>query len=139
MTIPVWVLIGFALWTVATLMGSVGVYRWSRILTGRSQIREFRGDQVEGPDFYRRAMRAHANCLESLPIYTALVVAIVARHASSPLLDVLALVLLGARIVHTVVHIGFEQTNRVAAFRFTFFFVQIICLIWMGLWLLFTG
>lgn len=36
MTVPVWVLLGFAGWTLSTLSLSVGVYRWSRILTGPS-------------------------------------------------------------------------------------------------------
>jgi hypothetical protein len=36
MTIPLWVLLGFAAWTLLTLFTTVGVYRWTRILTGRS-------------------------------------------------------------------------------------------------------
>jgi len=61
MTVPVWMLLGFAAWTVLLLLSTVGVYRWSRILTGRVPIRDFRADQVEGEDWYRRSMRAHAN------------------------------------------------------------------------------
>lgn len=38
MTIPIWVLLGFAGWTLLTLFGTVGVYRWSHILTGRVPI-----------------------------------------------------------------------------------------------------
>ena len=34
MTVPVWMLLGFAAWTVLLLLTTVGVYRWSRILTG---------------------------------------------------------------------------------------------------------
>jgi len=33
-------LVGFAAWTVLLLLATVGVYRWSRILTGRVAIRE---------------------------------------------------------------------------------------------------
>ena len=66
MTVPVWMLLGFAAWTVILLVATVGVYRWSRILTGRVPIRDFRADQVEGEDWYRRAMRAHANCIAAL-------------------------------------------------------------------------
>jgi len=68
MTVPVWMLLGFAAWTVLLLLSTVGVYRWSRILTGRVPIRDFRADQVEGEDWYRRSMRAHANCIENLPV-----------------------------------------------------------------------
>ncbi len=38
MPIPVWVLLGFAAWTLFILFTTVGVYRWSRILTGRTAI-----------------------------------------------------------------------------------------------------
>jgi hypothetical protein len=42
MNVPVFVLLGFAMWTLLTLFGSIGVYRWSRILTGRASISEWR-------------------------------------------------------------------------------------------------
>jgi hypothetical protein len=44
MTIPVQALLGFAAWTLLTLFASIGVYRWSRILTGRAVIAEWRAD-----------------------------------------------------------------------------------------------
>jgi hypothetical protein len=69
MTIPVWVLLGFAAWTLLTLFTTVGVYRWARILTGRAAISERRADEVQGSEWYRRAMRAHLNCVENLPVY----------------------------------------------------------------------
>ena len=78
MTVPVWMLLGFATWTVLLLLTTVGVYRWSRILTGRAPIREFRADRVEGEEWYKRAMRAHANCVENLPVFGAIVFA---QHA----------------------------------------------------------
>ena len=44
MNVPVLVLLGFAAWTLLTLFGSIGVYRWRRILTGRASIAEWRAD-----------------------------------------------------------------------------------------------
>ena len=76
MTVPVWMLVGFAAWTVLLLLTTVGAYRWSRILTGRVAIRNFRADQIEGADWYKRAMRAHANCVENLPVFGAIVFAL---------------------------------------------------------------
>ncbi len=67
MTVPLWALLGFAVWTVVLLITTVGVYRWSRILTGRVQIREFPGDQVEGEEWYKRAMRTHATAWRTYP------------------------------------------------------------------------
>ena len=132
MTIPVWVLLGFAAWTVLLLVGTVGAYRWRRILAGRASVREWRADLDQGDERYRRAMRAHANCVENLPVYTAIVVAMVATGVQGPALDALAVLLLAARIIHSLVHVVPEQTEAVATLRFAFFFVQFLCLLAMG-------
>jgi uncharacterized MAPEG superfamily protein len=132
MTTPLWVLLAFAGWTVFSLFVTVGYYRWSRILTGRTDIKDFRADQVEGTDFYKRSMRAHANCVENLPVYASIVVVATAAGVASPVLDTLALVVIAARVVHTLIHLSFVQTNLVSSFRFAFYFVQIASMIWMG-------
>lgn len=133
MTTPVWVLLGFAGWTLLSLISSVGLHRWSRILTRRVEVSDFSTPDVyEGTPLYKRAMRAHANCIENLPLYGAVVVAIVATGIRSPTLDVLAMILLAARILHTLIHILFEQTNVVVSVRFAFFLTQVVCMAWMG-------
>ncbi len=43
-------------------------------------------------------MRAHANCLENLPIYIVVVIALLVTETKSPWLDGLAIILLIARI-----------------------------------------
>lgn len=126
MTVPIWMLLGFAAWTVLLLLGTVGIYRWSRILTGRVPIRDFRADKVDGEDWYRRAMRAHANCIENLPVFGAIVFALHVSGVGGPVVDGLSIGVLGARIVQSLVHVSFEQTNAVTAVRFSFFFLQII-------------
>ena len=73
MTIPQWALLAFAVWTVLVLFGTIGVYRWSRILTGRVSISEWQADLPQGSDWYRRAMRAHMNCVENLAVFGAIV------------------------------------------------------------------
>jgi uncharacterized MAPEG superfamily protein len=132
MIVPVWVLLSYAGWTLMTLLATVGIYRWSRILTGQAKITDFPADIPHGEEWYRRAMRAHANCVENLPVYGAIVVAIVATGISSSTLDLLAVVLLIARIFQTVVHIALKQTTVASSIRFGFFFVQIICMVAMG-------
>jgi uncharacterized MAPEG superfamily protein len=132
MTTPVWVLLGFAAWTLAVLFASVGVYRWSRILTGRASIREWRADVPQGSDWYQRAMRAHANCVENLPVYGAVVLAAFATGVSGSDLDRLALAFLAARMAQSLVHIGTPQTEPIAAVRFGLFFAQVICMAAMG-------
>lgn len=72
MSIPVWVLLGFAAWTMVILFTTVGTYRWSRIFTGRAEISEWQAAEQQGSDWYRRAIRAHLTCVENLPVYTQL-------------------------------------------------------------------
>jgi hypothetical protein len=131
MILPVWMLVGFAAWTVLLLLATVGVYRWSRILTGRVAIREFRADQIEGADWYKRAMRAHANCVENLPVFGAIVFALYVGNVGSVLVDALAVAVLLARVMQSLVHVCFVQTNTVTAVRFGFFFVQIVSFLWL--------
>ena len=132
MNVPVLVLIAFALWTLLTLFGSIGVYRWSRILTGRASIGEWRADVVQGCEWYQRAMRAHMNCVENLPVYVAIVVALMAVGVKSTAIDTLAVTLLAARIGQTIAHIALPPGNGAASLRFAFFAVQIACMIGMA-------
>jgi uncharacterized MAPEG superfamily protein len=136
MILPVWMLVGFAAWTVLLLLATVGVYRWSRILTGRVAIREFRADQIEGADWYKRAMRAHANCVENLPVFGAIVFGLYVGNVGCAFVNALAVAVLVARILQSLVHVCFVQTDIVTAVRFGFFFVQIVSFLWLTLILL---
>lgn len=118
-------LLGFAGWTLLLLLATVGVYRWSRILTGRVPIRDFRADQIGGSDWYRRAMRAHANCIENLPVFGAIVFVIDVGNVTGRLVDMLAVAILASRVMQSLVHVCFVETNRTVSIRFVFFFVQI--------------
>lgn len=131
MTLAVWMLLGFAAWTLVLLLTTVGVYRWSRILSGQSQISEFRGDAIEGADWYKRAARAHANCIENLPVFGAIVFGLSAGQVNSAIVDTLVVLILLARIAQSLVHVCFVQTNLVASLRFIFFFTQIVAFLWL--------
>lgn len=124
-------LLAFAGWTLLLLMVTVGVYRWSRILTGRAAIREFRADHVEGEGWYRRAMRAHANCVENLPVLAAIVIALQASGTRGALASGLTVMIVLARIVQSLVHVLFVQDNRAVSVRFAFYFVQVIGFVWL--------
>src|SRR5262245_2526091 len=131
MPTPIWALLGFASWTVLLLLFTVGVYRWTRILSGRVPIREFRADRVEGDDFYKRAMRAHANCVENLPVFGAIVLALYASGIDSRAADAVSLAILAARVLQSAVHVSFEQSNAMVSVRFSFYFVQIAGFVWL--------
>lgn len=127
-----WVLLAFAGWTLLVLIGSVGVYRWHRILTGRQAIRTFRSDRIEGEDWYRRAMNAHRNCVENIGVFA--VIALVAWVAGlrGGAMNTLAVVVMIARIAQSLTHIGFTETDLTTSIRFVFYFVQVICFAAMG-------
>lgn len=131
MTTPVWALLAFAIWTLLLLFSTVGVYRWSRILTGRVPIHEFRADQVEGDDWYRRAMRAHANCVENLPVFGAVVFALHVSGVQSSTANRLAVAVVAARVAQSLVHVALSQTSPVVSLRFALFLAQIVCVLWM--------
>jgi uncharacterized membrane protein YecN with MAPEG domain len=132
MTIPAWVLLAFALWTVLVLIATVGVYRWRRIIAGSVPIHEFRYDAIEGhEDWYRRAMRAHGNCVENLPVYGAIVLILSLTSLDGRVLDMLAIALIVARVVQTLVHVSFRETDFTVSVRFGFFAVQMFVMLWM--------
>jgi uncharacterized MAPEG superfamily protein len=72
-------------------------------------------------------MRAHANCIENLPVFGAIVLALCVGNVTSSLVNVLAIAVLVARIIQSLVHVCLVQTNTVASIRFGFFFV-LLCL-----------
>jgi len=130
-TVPIWMLLGFAAWTLLLLLVTIGVYRWLRVLTGRAGISEFRADQIEGEDWYKRAMRAHANCIENLPVFGAIVFALHVGNVATDLVNMLAITILVARVVQSLVHVCFVQTNTMVSIRFGFFFLQFACFVWL--------
>lgn len=126
MTFPIWMLLGFAVWTVLILLFTVGIYRWSRILGGKSEIRSFRADVIEGEDWYVRSMRAHANCVENLPVFGAIVFALHVSGVSGTATNVLVALVLVARVCQSITHVALSQTNTVVFVRFIFFFIQLV-------------
>lgn len=132
MPFEVLMLLLFAVWTVTVLLLTVGVYRWSNILTGRKEIKSFRGDAVEGADWYKRAMRAHANCVENLPVFAVVVFALYVSGISTAATATMAGVVVAARVLQSIVHVAFAQTNAVVFIRFLFFLAQLVCFLGMA-------
>ena len=132
MTIPLWVLLGFAVWTILVLIAGVGVHRWSLVLARRAELTDFPGGVVEGAPFYRRALRAHANCLENLPVYAAIALTAAVAGIDTPRLDQLAIAVLAARVGQTLIHMLLPETNVTVGVRFAFFSVQLLAMLWMA-------
>jgi len=92
------------------------------VLTGRVRSNEFKPDNSNISPFMQRLARAHANCVESLPVFGGLLVVALAT-ARTGATDALAPWLLGARIVQSSIHLASTSVVAVNA-RFTAFVVQ---------------
>ena len=127
MSIPQWTLLGFAAWTLLLLVATVGVYRWGMILFRGAAVGSFRSDQLEGAEWYQRGVRAHANCVENLPVFGAIVLVLSVAGIRGGMIDTLCVLLLAARVCQSLVHLSRRQTDAIVAVRFSFFSVQLLC------------
>lgn len=127
MTIPTWMLLGFATWTILLLASTIGIYRWVLIFAGRMPVNGFSADRPEGAGWYQRAMRAHANCIENLPVFGAIVFALHASGTAGPAADFASVIALAARVMQSLVHVCLPQTSAVVSVRFSFLLVQLVC------------
>lgn len=127
--IPLLCLFGFILWTVALLL-LIGAARVSQTLAGKARPSDFTPGIPHGGDRYWRLNRAHLNCLENLPLFSAVVLTGAVIGADAPWLDRFAELYLLARIGQSVTHIS-SGSDRAIQIRFAFFGVQLACLIGM--------
>ncbi|HWT17051.1 MAG TPA: MAPEG family protein [Patescibacteria group bacterium] len=123
------VLLGFIAWTLFLLLWMETV-RSKLVVTGAVAPNAFDPANSTLSPFMQRLSRAHANCLEGLPIFGGLLlVAAVAGKAS--VTDPLAPVLLGARVLQSVIHLASTAPAAVTA-RFLAFAVQMgIAVYWL--------
>ena len=122
-------LLGFIAWTLCLLVLMEAIRSWL-VLSGAVPANGFTPDNANLSPFMQRLARAHANCLEGLPLFGGLMlVAVVAGRAT--VTDPLAWVLLGARIVQSLIHLVSTSPSAVTA-RFTAFAVQVaIAVYWV--------
>ncbi|MDX5373593.1 MAG: MAPEG family protein [Pseudomonadaceae bacterium] len=102
------------------------------VLSGRMRVNAFAPDGSNTPGaFAQRLVRAHANCLENLPLQAA--VLLYAMHAGqTALTDPLAGLLLGARLFQSSMHL-IGTRPLLVWLRFAGLLVQLLILAW---WLL---
>ena len=114
-------LLGFIAWTLVLLV-LMEVLRTRLVVTGRVPANGFDPGNSRLSPFMQRLARAHANCLEGLPIFGGLLLLAVVAGRSS-VTDPLALVLLAARLLQSVIHL-ISTSPRAVSLRFTAFAVQ---------------
>lgn len=122
-TIPLLCLLAFVGWTIA-LVVALTVARLHHLGRGGS-VREF-----GIPDDRRlvwRLFRAHANCVENLPLFGSVVLVAAVLGRQGTVLDILALAYLSARVGQSISHVAPGAGLRFNV-RFGFFAGQIACL-----------
>jgi len=114
-------LVGFVLWTLALLV-LMEILRTQLVLRGKVPANGFSPDNANLSPFMQRLARAHANCLENLPVVGALLLFAIATGRTS-ITDPLAWTFLGARVFQSLVHLA--STSAVAVMvRFAAFALQ---------------
>lgn len=116
-------LTGFIAWTLFLLVLMEAI-RSRMVLTGEVPANGFQPDNGNLSPFMRRLARAHANCLEGLPIFGGLMLVAVAAGKTA-VTDPLAHALLAARIVQSLIHLR-SLSEAAVTLRFLAFAVQMV-------------
>jgi len=116
-------LTGFIAWALLLLV-LMEVIRSQLVLRGKVPANGFTPDNASLSPFMQRLARAHANCVEGLPIFGGLLLVAVVTGRSS-LTDPLAYVFLACRVFQSLVHLVSLSPTAVKV-RFTAFAAQMI-------------
>ncbi len=112
---------GFAAWSLFLLV-MMETIRVKLVLTRAVPANGFVPDNANLSPFMQRLARAHANCIEGLPIFGGLMLVAVLSHRSG-VTDPLAYVFLAARILQSLIHL-ISISSAAVTLRFTAFAVQ---------------
>jgi len=114
-------LTGFVAWSLFLLV-LMEVIRSKLVVTKAIPANGFNPDNSNLSPFMQRLARAHANCVEGLPIFGGLLL-IAAVTGRSAVTDPLAYVFLAARILQSVIHLS-SLSALAVTLRFSAFAVQ---------------
>jgi uncharacterized MAPEG superfamily protein len=114
-------LIGFIAWSLLLLV-LMEVIRSQLVLRHKVAANGFTPDNAGLSPFMQRLARAHANCVEGLPVFGGLLLVAIAT-GRSPITDPLAYVFLACRVFQSLVHLVSVSATAVTV-RFTAFAVQ---------------
>ncbi len=114
-------LTGFIAWALLLLV-LMEIIRTQLVLRGKIPANGFVPDNANLSPFMQRLARAHANCVEGLPVFGGLLlVAIITGHTS--ITDPAAYLFLACRVFQSLVHLASVSAAAVTV-RFSAFAVQ---------------
>lgn len=126
-------LMGYIAWTLLLLL-TLATYRTSLVMKKERENIRFCPAGTDVPPFGNRLTRAFGNCVESFAFIGGVMLLAIATD-SMEITNSLAYVLLGARLVQSIIHLISSSTLFIQL-RFAAFLVQFgICVYW--LWLFF--
>jgi len=114
-------LTGFASWSLFLLVVMELIRSWL-VLTKAVPANGFKPDNSNLSPFMQRLARAHANCVEGLPIFGGLML-VAAATGRTAVTDPLAYAFLAMRILQSVIRLG-SQSSLAVTLRFLAFAVQ---------------
>jgi uncharacterized MAPEG superfamily protein len=121
-------LTGFITWALALLVLMESI-RSKMVLTKEVSPNRFVPDNANLSPFMQRLARAHANSVESLPIFGGLMIVALVT-ARNDITDSLAYVLLAARVLQSLIHLA-SLSPAAATARFGAFAIQMgIAVFW---------
>lgn len=126
-------LTGFIAWTLALLILMEAI-RSKMVLAREIAANGFVPDNANLSPFMQRLARAHANCLEGLPVFGGLMLVALATERGA-VTDPLACALLAARIVQSTIHLA-SIAPLAVTLRFSAFAVQMVIGAWWAVRLL---
>lgn len=114
-------LVGFIAWALLLLV-LMEVVRSQLVMRRKVPANGFTPDNASLSPFMQRLARAHANCVEGLPIFGGLLLVAIATGRSS-ITDPLAYAFLACRVFQSLVHVASVSATAVTV-RFTAFAAQ---------------
>lgn len=121
MTLPLWGLAIFIVWTVAVVVLLLSA-RIRHLSLGGSP-KDFGTPDPE--NVLWRLFRVQSNLVENLPLYIGVVFLLTVRGVSGPAVDLLIAVYIVFRLVHSVIHVaGLKPIFRIISLA-----IQLICLL----------
>jgi uncharacterized MAPEG superfamily protein len=101
-TVPLWGLVIFILWTIAIAVLLL-VVRIRHLATGGS-IKDFATPNDK--NLFWRLYRVHANLVENLPLYLGIVFLLIVRGASGTEINILIGIYIAFRLAHSIIHVA---------------------------------
>ena len=127
---PIASLVLFAVWGLLLVI-SIGTWRLAMAVSGNVPQGGFNPGTPHGGAAYWRLNRAHMNVVENLPFFGAIVLGGMVANVQEPNFQMLASIVLLARIAQTIIHVT-SGAQVAILLRFSAYLVQVFSMLGMA-------